>query len=79
MVFRKKKNNDIKDKIEKAVVKPKEINKPDNYKLVSDSLKELESVFDFQKDLESDKNRLKNIKTQLNKSSRQVSNGNKVR
>ena len=44
MVFRKKKNNDIKDKIEKAVVKPKEINKPDNYKLVSDSLKELESV-----------------------------------
>lgn len=44
MVFRKKKNNDIKDKIEKAVVKPKEINKPDNYKLVSDSLKELEDL-----------------------------------
>ncbi len=43
MVFKKKKKNkDLAEEIEKAVVKP--INKPDNYKLVADSLKELEEL-----------------------------------
>ena len=43
MVFRKKKKNkEAEEKIEKAVVKP--INKADNYKLVIDSLKELEEL-----------------------------------
>tara|TARA_B100000029_G_scaffold269132_2_gene264482 strand:+ start:3692 stop:3919 length:228 start_codon:yes stop_codon:yes gene_type:complete len=45
MVFRKKKkNSELAKEIEKAVVKPKPINKPDNYKLVTDSLKELEEL-----------------------------------
>lgn len=43
MVFKKKKKNkDLAEEIEKAVVKP--INKADNYKLVVDSLKELEEL-----------------------------------
>lgn len=44
MVFKRKKKNNIEKKVEKAVVDPKTINKPDNYKLVSDSLKELEDL-----------------------------------
>jgi hypothetical protein len=45
MVFRKKKNKEAaEEKIAKAVKEPKPINKADNYKLVIDSLKELEEL-----------------------------------